>query len=397
VRAPRGSSEARPARRLRDALARTVVLAHHARGVASAWVGCHLHRSPGRLPILLLSLTNRCNLRCKMCGVLEPDVHRGDELTTDEWKAVLGAARRLGTILVSITGGEALLRPDLFEIIRHAHQLGMAVHLCTNGTMINERVAQQLRDARVDTVSISLESSVAQVHDALRGDGTFHSVVQSLRALAPDVRVGINCLITAQNYKSAAAMIPFAESLHVQQIKFAPIHTNLQHRRKPREELVDLVFAREELDDLELEVQKIMAAARRSPLLTNSTRFLAGITRLYDRPRRFRCYAGYATCAIDPVGVVTPCWDVESTLSVHDRPLDAIWRSEEFDALRRRVHRCASPCWDTTNAELSLRLSARSLLGQIGQTWRDASFYLDAVPAPRAARRSRRRFFGAGA
>jgi MoaA/NifB/PqqE/SkfB family radical SAM enzyme len=353
-----------------------MVLVRNVRRVASAWIGCHLRRSPGCLPILLLSLTSRCNLRCKMCGVPERAARGGDELTTDEWKEVLASAARLGTILVSITGGEALLRSDVFEIIDHAHRLGMAVHLCTNGTTISEGVLRQLRASRVDTLSISLESTVAEAHDGLRGDGTFQRVVQSLRALAPELRVGINCLITAQNYRSIAAMIPFAESLRVQQIKFAPIHTNLQHRHKPREEFAGLLFTREELDSLEIEVQKVMTAARRSRLLTNSTRFLAGVSRLYGQPRRFRCYAGYATCTVDPVGVVTPCWDVDSTLSVRDSPLDAIWRSEEFHALRRQVHRCGCACWDTTNAELSLRLSVRSVLGQVGQAWREAGFYL---------------------
>ncbi len=349
--------------------------------VADIYLSRRLALTSHNMPILLIFITDRCNLKCKMCGVWQhadsESVH--DELTTEEWKDVIRSAVKLKTILLSITGGEALLRPDVFEIIRFAKENGIAVHLCSNGTVLNEKNVAQLRTSGVNTVSISVESTVPEIHERLRGQGTFDRTIRGIRLLldqAPEVHVGINFLITRVNYRNMADMIPFAEKLGLHQIKFAPIHTNLQHKSKQETEFSELIFTESDLDDLEIEVRKLADAAGKTPLQTTSKVFLNGIVNLYRNPRRsFRCYAGYAACAINPRGMVTPCCDMEGPVNVRQKPLDEIWRSREFKELRRCVRTCSKPCWDTTNAELSLRCSIRGMLGEIGQTWRDLRFY----------------------
>jgi Fe-coproporphyrin III synthase len=333
------------------------------------------------MPILLIFITDRCNLRCRMCGVWEhanPETTQ-DELSTDEWKAVIRSAARLHTTLLSITGGEAILRPDVFDLIRCARENNIAVHLCSNGVSLNERNVDLIRESGLSTISISLESTVPEIHEKLRGAGTFEKTVAGIRLVrerSPATRVGINFLITPLNFRGMADMIPFAESLGVHQIKFAPIHRNLQHKGKRFDEFPDLVFREEDLDDLDVEVTKLKEAAARTRLQTTSRAFLEGILDLYRDPgRTFRCYAGFAACAINPRGIVTPCCDVEGGMSVRDMPLEAIWRSSEFHGLRQQVVACERPCWDTTNAELSLRLRARGVFREIRQTWRDLKFY----------------------
>lgn len=315
-----------------------------------------------------------------MCGVCEHEpMNEGPELSIEDWKGVLRSGAKLGVSIVSLSGGEPLLRGDVFEFIRYTRELGMALHMCSNGVLLNRENVLRLRDSGVNTVSISLESSVPEIHETLRGKGTFEPAVESirlLRELAPDVHIGINYLITTVNYKNMAAMIPFAESLGVHQIKFAPIHTNLLHKRKRLESYRDLIFTEEALEDLDREVQELMKATARSRIQTTSTVFLSGITQLYSKPRTFRCLAGYAACAVTPSGIVVPCCDMEGTISVRDKPLDVIWRSEEFKPFREQVHHCNSSCWDTTNAELSLRLRPASLIGDLVETWRDIGFYL---------------------
>jgi MoaA/NifB/PqqE/SkfB family radical SAM enzyme len=348
--------------------------------VGNVWLSRHLGWTPRYAPILLLFVTNRCNLKCKMCGVCEHD-HApaiAKELTTDEWKQVIDAGRRLGTTLVSITGGEPLLRRDLYELIAYARNQGMAVHMCSNGLLLDEDAAVKLSQAGVGTVSISIESPSRETHEQLRGKGSFDPAVQAvrnLRAFAPDVRVGINYLITTANYHNMADMIPFAESLDAHQFKSAPIHTNLLHRRKRLEHYGDLIFGQEDVEDLEREVNALIEAAHKSHLQTTSTMFFSGISRLYTDPHGFRCYAGYASCAVDPEGRVSPCCDMDSQFSVRDRPLDEIWLSPAFDKMREKVRNCSQSCWDTTNTELSLHLSMRALLSDIPQTWRDVRFY----------------------
>jgi AdoMet-dependent heme synthase len=270
------------------------------------------------------------------------------------------------------------LRADVYDIIRYARDRDIGVHLCTNGVLLDSERVGRLRESGVNAISISVESPEPDEHELLRGTGTFAPAVEGIRRLrkeAPLIRVGINFLITTLNYRSMKAMLPFAQSLDVQQIKFAPIHTNLLHRRKRLEHYGNLLFAEEDLDALEREVQELARAASQTELSTVSQMFFSGISDLYGEPRRFQCYAGYAACAVNPSGIVSPCCDMDGELSVRDLPLENIWRSKEFHALRQRVRHCNSSCWDTTNTELSLRLKPIALLREVARTWHDVGFY----------------------
>ncbi len=272
-----------------------------------------------------------------------------------------------------------MLRPDIFEIIAHATRRNISVHLCSNATQIDARTAKRLADAGTHTVSISLDGSRAEVHDAIRGAGSFEATLAGIAALkryAPEVRIGINYLITVNNVGDMVPTLALAESLGAFQIKFAPVHTNLLHRDKPLGTYADLMFRSEEdIRRLDLEVTRLIRASRRSRVQVNPVSYLEGVADLYRTPRRFRCFAGYALCAIGPTGEVTPCCDMSGGPNLRSRPLDAIWRSDAFHALRQEVRHCRAPCWDTTNTELSLRLSARNLPRELPDTLRALRFY----------------------
>lgn len=369
-----------PNHTLSAAAERARVFAQQGFHVANVVLSRYLRRAPRYLPVILLFITYRCNLRCKMCGVCEREMGAEGypELSTEEWKTVLRSAAKLKTMIASITGGEPLLRPDVYELVRFARDHGMAAHLCSNGLLMSSENVRRLRESGVNTVSISIESPDPAIHDQLRGAGSFERAVEGikrLRAEAPEVHVGINYVITTTNFRNMAAMVPFAESLGVHQLKVAPIHTNLLHKRKRIEQYANLIFGEEEVAELGREVAELMRAARQSTIQTTSSMFLSGVSSLYNRPRRFRCYAGYAACAIHPSGMMVPCCDMEAATSVRDVPLEVLWRSKEFQALRHQVHTCNRSCWDTTNAELSLRLRPSSLLAEVKETWRDIKFY----------------------
>ena len=316
-----------------------------------------------------------------MCGVcdLEYGHDESEELTTEQWKEVIAsAAHQLGTTLAVVSGGEALLRKDVFEIIRFATDSGIAIHLCTNALLLSEENMIKLRDSGVRTVSFSLEGPEASTHEYMRGANSFPIVLNALRRfreIAPDVRIGINFVITRLNFHNMTAMVDFAESLGVNQLKFAPIHTNLLHRRKKFEDYSDLLFQEDDLNALEQEVQRVKQALKKSHLITTSDDFFEGIADLYRKPRQTRCYAGYAICAISPTGYVAPCSDMDSNFNVKDKKLHHIWRNPEFHQLRRKVHACSAACWDTAYTELSLWLRPKSLLRDAVRNWRDIKFY----------------------
>lgn len=339
---------------------------------------------PKYLPILLMFVTSDCNLRCRMCGVcdLERDRDESGELTTEQWKAVISdAATKLGTTLAVVSGGEPLLREDVFEIIRYATDCGISIHLCTNALLLSEEKILKLKNSGVKTVSFSVEGPEASTHESIRGPDSFPMVVNAIkqfRKIAPEVRIGINFVITRINYKNMVSMVEFAHGLGVQQLKFAPIHTNLLHRRKNKDEYEDLLFKEEDISLLEQEVQRLKKVLKGYPnLITTCDEFFDGISSLYKMPKRIPCYAGYAICAISPMGFVSPCSDMDSEFNVNSMSIDKIWLSPEFHKLRQCVDACSSACWDTAYTELSLWLRPSSMIKHLWRNLRDVRFYFE--------------------
>jgi pyrroloquinoline quinone biosynthesis protein E len=349
--------------------------------MAEVAVGRALRRPPHSLPFLVCFLTFRCNSRCRMCDFWRTPVRQAEvELSTAEWSRVIDEAADLGAWVVSMSGGEPLLRPDCAALIRRAHDRGLTTHLCTNGLLLDSERARALGDAGLDSVNVSLDSPVAAVHNHLRGRDLFDDAVAGIRRLtqvAPNVRVGVNCVITRVNYKDLAPMVAFAESLGAKALRFGPLHTNLLHREKDPESYGNLVLTPADVPVLEAEVRRLLAAFDAGRVHRNSRPFLRGAGRVARGLPHHGCVAGFATACVDPYGFVAPCPDIEGRESVRTAPLGTIWRSADFQRLRRRVLHCRRPCWDTTYAELSLRFRLRSTLADPRQFLGELNFYLD--------------------
>ena len=95
------------------------------------------HAPPG--PVVIWNLIRRCNLTCKHCYSISADVDFPGELSTGEVYAVMDDLRSFGVPVLILSGGEPLLRPDIFDISRRAKEMGFYVGLSTNGTLITRR------------------------------------------------------------------------------------------------------------------------------------------------------------------------------------------------------------------------------------------------------------------
>lgn len=340
------------------------------------------HRAPGTLPIILLWVTDRCNLRCRMCGdQWRIDLQRVRPLLTlDEIARIVEGARRLKTLVISLTGGEPLLHPQIIEILKLIAKAGISANLCSNGTLLTDDLVGQLAGTSLKSISISIDSPNPDDHDRIRGrEGAFQAAVSGIRRLRqamPELPININCTVTRRNFRDLRAIVELAAELGCAKISFAPVHTNLQHKDKPKELFEGMLFASDDLVALTRELKEVAELARAKGIRTSSRAFLQGIPRLYSEPLHWQtCYAGYASCSISPWGDVAPCVDMASALNIRERPLEEIWHSAPFQELREKVDLCATPCWDTTNAEIAIRFSPAGLLGSLSSIWRDLRTY----------------------
>ena len=151
------------------------MLADHIRG---------LYRKPD-LRQLFLELTLRCNEHCFHCGS-NCMPQSGEELSVDEYRRILEEVKEdfdLKRLYLCITGGEPLLRPEFFDILGYAHELGYRWGMTTNATLITGEVAHRLAEAGMRTVSVSIDG-LRETHDRLRGlTGGYDAAMRGIQNL----------------------------------------------------------------------------------------------------------------------------------------------------------------------------------------------------------------------
>src|SRR3984885_4525030 len=130
-----------------------------------------------------LDITYRCNERCVHC-YLDHDDH--GEMTTAEIKKLLGELAEAGVFLLTLSGGEIMVRKDFFEILEYARELMFVVKLKTNAILIGPREADRIRDIGVDGIQVSIYSHRPEVHDAVtKVAGSFKGPLRPTRTLKP--------------------------------------------------------------------------------------------------------------------------------------------------------------------------------------------------------------------
>lgn len=156
---------------------------------------CKREKALHRLTYLFWETTLRCNLSCRHCGSLCGPNAPVDELSTDEIKRALTEVAEdfdARDIILAVTGGEPLVRPDLFEVLGYANGLGFRWGLVTNGLLIDQAMVERLRRAGMRTISVSLDG-IGETHDFLRGGrpGLFARVVEAVRLLVAAKAFGV--------------------------------------------------------------------------------------------------------------------------------------------------------------------------------------------------------------
>ena len=128
-----------------------------------------------------LDLTYRCNERCVHCYLDHDD--RG-EMTTTEIKSLLQEMADAGVFILTLSGGEILLRRDFFEILEHARKLTFCVKLKTNAILIGDREAERIRSLGVESLQVSIYSHRPEVHDAItKVPGSLNRSLAAIRCL----------------------------------------------------------------------------------------------------------------------------------------------------------------------------------------------------------------------
>lgn len=174
-----------------------------------------------RRPIVVWNITRTCNLKCVHCYNDSGACKADDELSTEEAKVVLDDLAQFGVPSVLFSGGEPLMRPDLFELIGYAGEQRVRTVISTNGTLITTDVAKKIKERGVSYVGISLDG-VGEVNDKFRGvSGAFDRAVQGIKNCQDaGVRIGLRLTLTKKNIQDLESLFDFFEAENIERACF---------------------------------------------------------------------------------------------------------------------------------------------------------------------------------
>lgn len=188
------------------------------------------YRIPPKPVMTYFCITGRCNLKCEFCEMGQA-VSDSKDLTTNEIKDIIDELKDWRIKWLYITGGEAFVRKDIWEIIEYCLENGISLfRLCTNGTLLNnlDTSEKKLLRRSVKRLIISLDSGKPAKHDEIRGvKGTFEKIRTFLELAKRDKSlpdISLASVITADTYPDIARLVEFGHKYQIEHINFQPVN-----------------------------------------------------------------------------------------------------------------------------------------------------------------------------
>lgn len=303
----------------------------------------------GNIPTLRLvawETTRNCNLNCIHCRAAATRGPYSGELDTRSALNLLDQIAEVAKPIIILTGGEPLLRDDIFEIAKYGNAKGMRMVMAPNGTLVTREVADKMFEAGIQRISISLDGSTAESHDAFRGvQGAYQGALQGIaNARAAGIEFQINSTITKTNLDQIPQIMELAESLGaVAHHIFLLVPTgrgkyivDQEIDARQYEETLNWFYDQREKTSLQLKATcaphyyRILRqrAHEEGKSVTFESHGLDAVTK--------GCLAGTGFCFISHRGIVQPCGFLDLNCGdVTQQRFADIWRhSEHFTRLR---------------------------------------------------------------
>lgn len=311
---------------------------------------CVAANEPYKPLYVKIKLTWRCNLRCQMCNYWRQ--RRSNVLSPELLRATIDELAELGCGKIHLSGGEPLLREDLFELIEAIVARGIQVNLTTNGTLLTPEKAERLVASGVKSISVSLDSPEARIHDRIRAKGAWKRTIKGLRHLRRAIhkakaktKIRLNTVIMRTNYESLATLPELAHEVEADRLTLIPVDDpegrlllNKRRIQDYNERIAPVIASRG------LEYGLLDSAREAYPFGTEKVeieqskmgRYALG---LYDEQP---CYAPWTHALITPSAQVYACCMTRGLPKPLGNLLQAsfteIWQGESYRAFRTRMH-----------------------------------------------------------
>ena len=178
---------------------------------------------------IYISLSHRCTYSCQMCEVVK--ILKNYELPTEVAKEAFNEiAAWKADCVITLTGGEPFLREDIFELIKHAARRKIVIEVVSNGSLINEEVADKIIASGLSNIAISLDGAKESTHDCIREKGSFNKTVKALSNLAAAKKkrgkgpqISVWTTIMKENVEELFDIISIVKNLGVECLVYHPV------------------------------------------------------------------------------------------------------------------------------------------------------------------------------
>lgn len=298
-------------------------------------------------------VTSACNLRCVHCHATSGKPAK-DELTTDEAKRFIDDLAKVDEFRMLVyTGGEPLVRPDIFDLFDHSRRAGFANVIATNGTLIDEDMAFRLKESGVVGAAVSLDSSVSDIHNKIRANpNAFELAMRGIRAIKKaGILLQINVTAMEYNFDTLGELVDLADIVGsgiMLMYQLVPVGrgSNIEAATLDITENEKLLtFLKEKQKHVSTIVEPV-AGPQYWPLLMEQSNKTSGAWMKMAEKCFHGCAAGRGFVYIKPNGDVWPCPFVEVNAgNVRERSFESIWRdSKVFANLRERDNTLKGRC-----------------------------------------------------
>jgi len=180
-----------------------------------------LQFSKDKKPVVVWNVGQRCNLRCIHCYSHSKDREYGGELSTEEGISLIDDLADFGAPVILFSGGEPLMRKDIFQLARHAAEKGMRAVISTNGTLITGEVAKILKSIGLSYVGVSLDGMM-ETNDRFRGvEGAFNAAITGIRNCEEaGVKVGLRFTLNKRNAHDVPGIFKLLEEENIPRVCF---------------------------------------------------------------------------------------------------------------------------------------------------------------------------------
>jgi radical SAM protein with 4Fe4S-binding SPASM domain len=316
-----------------------------------------LHYAGNHGPVIVWSVTKKCNLACSHCYIDAADAAASDELNTDEAHKLIDDAVTLHPPVMLFSGGEPLIRRDTVELCTYAVSKGLRVGLSTNGTLITQDYARRIAEAGVSYVGVSIDG-VEATHDRFRNErGSFRKALEGLKnAKDAGIKTGIRFTVNRHNAPDLPAVTDLL--IRHQIPRFCLYHLVYAGRASAEMDITN--EKRVEMMDYLIQRTKTLADHGIEVLTTDNHAdgiYILNSMESADKSAVMSLLAAHGGCSagqkivnIDPNGNVRPCQFWEGAVgNVRQSSLSTIWNSQnellsmlrdKKSHLRGRCSRC---------------------------------------------------------